>query len=29
MVLSAILGHALKRGWVPENAALAVEKNYA
>jgi integrase len=27
MVLRAILGHALKRGWVPENAALAVEKH--
>ena len=27
MVLRAILGHALKRGWVPENAALGVEKH--
>lgn len=27
MVLRAILGHALKRGWVPENAALEAEKH--
>lgn len=27
MVLRAILGHGFKRGWVPENAALAIEGN--
>ncbi|MBV9003305.1 MAG: tyrosine-type recombinase/integrase [Solirubrobacterales bacterium] len=27
MVLGAILGYALRRGWVSENAALAVEKH--
>jgi integrase len=27
MVLRAVLGHALRRGWVRDNAALAVEKH--